>query len=435
VFAVSGTINLLSDIGFPNPVWGKDVTVAGQTAPGDGICIRGQNGKSFNIVNSNNIVIRYLRIRKGEHAVGTPGDAVQIDPFSNDIILDHCSVSWGTDQTLSVGQMATSALDVTVQWCIVSEGLSVPYGSMGSLIYGHYPSAYSFHHNIYAHHDTRTPRIGNLNGTDPCGLRFDWRNNVVYNWGGPYAGYNRGDNPLHYNWVGNYYVPGASSTGEYALDDPEGVNNKTYVAGNWMDNGYPADPYDLIQGFCGIPQVEANPMPGIPVTTTDAETAYYQVLAGAGASLPMRDAVDRRIVNDIINRTGDIIARESDVGGWPTLRSRTAPPDTDQDGLPNEWESARGLDPDNFDDSNDVDPCGIGYTYIEEYLNYLVVRPDELPGDLDADGDVDNNDLDVLTGEWLVNDCNSIPFSEMDDDCDVDFREYAMLAVDWLEIY
>jgi len=186
VFRISGTIDLKSRISIRDPY----ITIAGQTAPGYGICLKDHPMS----IAADDVVVRFLRIRPADNA-GSGGDALSVSG-GRDIIVDHCSTSWSVDETLSAstsGQLG----NVTVQWCIISESLNESAHhkgahGYGSLIRGGWGNGYTFHHNLYAHHRGRSPRPGNYNdrSKDPKGFTFDFRNNVVYNWGGSTAGYN-----------------------------------------------------------------------------------------------------------------------------------------------------------------------------------------------------------------------------------------------------
>jgi len=380
VFGVSGTIPLKTTLAIRKP----HITIAGQSAPGGGICL-----KDYPLaVSADNVIVRYLRVRPG-HAAGREIDSLFVTR-GKDIILDHCSASWSVDETLSVtrnagGPPEPSPDNVTVQWCMITESLNRsvhPKGghSMGSLLRGSYGAKYSFHHNLYAHHKGRSPRPGNYidHKTDPKGLLFDFRNNVIYNWGS-YAGRNLdADSVTRMNFVGNSYVTGPDSARKDAFLQ-YCTYGAAYFRDNWMDGKCPEDPWSLVaflkvrggrkwtdelrQAF-----KQSKPLTVAPVTTTDAVTAYRQVLEQAGATLPARDAVDVRIVNDVKNRTGRIIDDELTVGGWPELTSAPAPPDADKDGMPDAWETTHGLNPnDPSDASGDTDRDG--YTHIEEWLN------------------------------------------------------------------
>jgi len=373
IFRISGTIALKSTLAVTKPY----ITIAGQTAPGDGICLK---DRSF-AISADHVIVRYVRCRPGDNA-RSESDALSISSGKN-IMVDHCSTSWSVDETLSAstgGQMG----NVTVQWCIISESLhdsihhKGPHG-YGSLIRGGWGNGYSFGHNLYAHHYARLPRPGNYNdrSKDPNGFTLDFRNNVIYNWAGRAAGYNAdGSNNTNsitkMNFVGNYYKEGINSKGSLAFSEST-KSAKAYFSDNCMNGSYPDDPWSLA-AFSNFSREDlesykqSNPIPVPPVQTDDAITAYEWVLAEAGATLPNRDAVDIRIVNDVKNRTGRIINDEEEVGGWPELKSAEPPQDSDRDGMPDDWEKRYGFDPDEPADRNG-DADGDGYTNLEEYLN------------------------------------------------------------------
>lgn len=375
IFTVSGTIALKSALAIRKPY----ITIAGQTAPGDGICLR-DHGLT---ISADHVIVRYLRCRLGDDG-GSEGDALSISA-GHDIIVDHCSASWSVDETLSAstrGQLG----NLTVQWCIIAESLhdsSHPKGphGYGSLIRGGWGNGYTFHHNLYAHHHARLPRPGNYNDRDedPDGLILDFRNNVVYNWGGRAAGYNAdGSNGVcsitKMNFVGNYYQPGPDSRGERAFAESTSCA-RAYFADNWMDGVAPRNPWSLVT-FTNFSASDLNayrqpePIPVAPVVTEDALTAYGRVLAEAGAVLPRRDRADARIVRDVRNGTGRIIDDEAEVGGWPDLKSARAIRDRDRDGMPDAWERRYGLACDDPADRNgDFDADG--YTNLEAYLNAM----------------------------------------------------------------
>ena len=435
VFRVSGTIALLSNLTIRNPY----ITIAGQTAPGDGICLK---DRSF-VISADHVIIRYLRARTGDNA-GLELDTITAGKGQY-IILDHCSATWGIDETLSTS--AYSGLDkVTVQWCLIAESLNCSVHSegchgYGTLAKGGFGAQYTYHHNLYAHHSGRSPYPGNYNRVDidPQGLTFDFCNNVIYNWGGDFAGYNTqgGHNSVtRMNFIGNYYKQGINSTANKAFFQRV-TTSKGYFSSNWMNNAYPADPWNIVIFDEGWTQEQiddfklSSPTPvNEPVTMDDAQTAYERVLTDVGATLPRRDSVDTRIINSVIDGTGRIIDDEDQVGGWPQLNSTTPPADSDHDGMPDKWEIARGLNPNDVND-NKLDRDGDGYTNVEEYLNYLVARRTESPPDFDNDGDVDWDDLADFVNDWLVSDCFFVPVGDLDGDCDVDWKDFARFAKSW----
>jgi hypothetical protein len=370
VFDLSGTIRLQKDLLVTNPF----LTIAGQTAPGDGICLR-DGGLG---VYADQVVIRYLRCRLGDQ--GRAGDAIGIGR-GQQIIIDHCSASWSLDEALSCSTGEPSLTDVTVQWCFITEALNPKNHSFGSLIRGCHGARYSFHHNLYAHNRNRNPRPGNYDdrnphGQDPEGLLLDFRNNVIYNWSGTYAGYNADkDSVTRLNYVGNYLVPGPNSRPTGIAYQEGSPYNRGWFAGNYYNHHLPDDPWSLVD-FRGwndrqiAAYQQAQPFATGPIATQEAGDAYQAVLAGGGATRPRRDAVDRRIVEEVVHGTGHILNSQAEVGGWPELRSAAGPRDTDGDGMPDAWERQHGLNPgDAMDGPQDRD--GDGYTNVEEYINGL----------------------------------------------------------------
>jgi len=375
IFRVSGTIALKSTVAIKKP----NITIAGQTAPGDGICLKDH----ALAIAADNVIVRYIRCRPGDNTKAE-SDALSISS-GRDIIVDHCSASWSVDETLSAstgGQLG----NVTVQWCIISESLNDsthhkgPHG-YGSLIRGGWGNGYTYHHNLYAHHHARLPRPGNYNDRtkDPEGFIFDFRNNVIYNWAGRSAGYNAdGSNGTEsitkMNFVGNYYKSGVNSDGNLAFSEST-RSARAWFNGNCMNGVCPDDPWSLVT-FSKFSDKyletykQSNPIPVPSVGTDDAIAAYERVLADAGAVLPRRDAVDIRIVGEVRNGTGRIIDDEEQVGGWPELKSASPPQDSDRDGMPDDWEKQHGLDTNDPADRN-ADTDGNGYTNLEEYLNSI----------------------------------------------------------------
>ncbi|HOL31995.1 MAG TPA: hypothetical protein PK052_08430 [Anaerohalosphaeraceae bacterium] len=374
VFRVAGTIELGSVILRPKSY----TTIAGQTAPGDGICIKGR----IYIGNVTDVIIRYLRVRVDEGGANSSGDAIDIDEGKN-IIIDHVSASYARDETISCQDGSNN---ITVQWCILSEALTYEGHSYGSLIRGQYGERKTYHHNLYAHNRGRNPRPGNYTpaASDPEGLYFDFRNNVVYNWAGTHPGYNADTTSIsRYNFVGNVFIRGPESSGTKAFkEDAKGAY--AYWAGNAHGAAYstiavPADQWSLVtfNGFTAdeIAAYKARSceLAMEPVTTTSAAQALADVLEKAGASFPVRDIIDARIVRDVINGTGHSIAVTDDQpeGAWPPLAGGPAPADTDHDGMPDVWETANGLDPFNPADRNGY-VLHPDYTNLEVYLNAIL---------------------------------------------------------------
>lgn len=365
VFRVAGTINLLSRITVTQPY----LTVAGQTAPGDGITIKNDvsNGKGPIRISTHDVVLRYLRVRSGP----SPNDGGTLDAFNMypapnvyNIVADHCSFSWSTDEVFQTG----GAHDFTVQWSIIAEGLnyaSHPEGahSKGMHFEGANSDNISIHHNLLAHNYDRNPYI-NTTGI------FDLVNNVFFN-ATRWTEIKDTDGEPNANIIGNYYKLGPSSgSGGYEVFyyNSMGRQPRVYVQGNI---GFHRPSNDLNENL--IVQEDSRWMivgsrfPAPPVATVSAFEAFNSVLDNGGAILPVRDAHDTRVMNDVRNGTGQLIDDPSQVGGWLVMNAETPPADTDHDGMPDDWEGTYGF---NFRDATDgsQDADGDGYTNIEEYL-------------------------------------------------------------------
>lgn len=376
MFAVSGTIFLQKILEVKNPY----ITIAGQTAPGDGICLKGETVKIL----THDIIIRYIRVRVGDAKFNVGGtnqgkDAIDIS-VGEDIIVDHCSAGWSLDEAVSASTKNPSLNRVTVQWCFISEGLNVDKHGYGSLIRGTGGAKYSYLHNLYAHNYGRNPRPGNYDvnpyDKDTAGFLLDFRNNVIYNWGGGHAGYNNDNISItKLNYVNNYLIPGKDSENNGIAYSTGSPYDKSYFAGNYYDGKCPVNQWELVnfREEWTKKQVadykQTKPFETGPVKTDDAKTAFENILAEGGANLPRRDAIDARIVSEIKNRKGKIIKSQEEVGGWPKLKSKPAPVDSDYDGMPDEWEKKNSLNPNDAADRNKI---GVdGYTMLEKYLNQI----------------------------------------------------------------
>lgn len=369
VFRVSGTIVLKSAVTIQNPL----LTLAGQTAPGDGICVR---DFPF-IVAAHDVVIRYLRSRLGDVSE-QEADCIDLDHGARRVVLDHCSATWSTDECLS---LSGDVQDCTVQWCLIGEALHASKHRKGPHGYGSLSranGAISWHHNLWLHNYARNPRFGDNYGDPPYPL-FDFRNNVVYDFGALASGLTQGR--LRVNYVGNFIRRGPSSTGSTPISVGAPSDLQFFIAGNVYDGNaaLTADNTRFLRpveiGGQRQMRTVAEPFAAAPVKTAPAAEALDLVLAGVGASKPKRDAVDARLVEDARRRTGRIINSQAEVGSWPELKSAAAPADSDDDGMPDAWEAAHGLNPrDGTDGSADRD--GDGYTNVEEYLNSLASASD-----------------------------------------------------------
>ncbi|HOB92226.1 MAG: HEAT repeat domain-containing protein [Bacillota bacterium] len=364
VFAVSGTIHLKSRLTITNPY----ITIAGQTAPGDGITIADYDV----VIRADEVILRHVRIRLGDRT-RQEADALWIDGAKN-VIVDHVSTSWSVDECLSV----SASDNVTVQWCFITESLLHSFHSKGahgygSLVRGEFGSKYSFHHNLWAHHSGRMPRPGNYTAfsIDKQGALMDFRNNVFYNWGRGYAGANHDTNSItRYNFINNYYKRGPNSTGSIAFRE-ECPYAGAHFSGNMMNGVEPADPWSLVDARINKSVYEdqykqSDPYPVAAVRTESADVAYERVLLEAGAH--PRDNVDARIAGEVASGRGRIINSQNEVGGWPVLRSEAPARDSNDDGVPDWWNVKYGFDPlVGLEVNGDLD--GDGYTNIEEYLN------------------------------------------------------------------
>jgi len=358
VFDLSGTIFLRSQLNVDKPF----LTLAGQTAPGDGVTVA---GFTTSVSGTHDVIVRYMRFRAGDiNCPSFQGDALNVYR-SRDVVIDHVSASWSIDETLSV----THSDRVTVQWSIIADSLDAAchakgrhgYGSL--LRYGN--GGLTFHHTLYAHHASRNPRIG-----DDLGL--DFVDNVVYDWGSEpgYSGPTSEGSP-RLNYVSNTLVAGPSTRAEERRLAFASGSNRTeiYQRGNRIDpagQGVVAPVPGDRELFGGAYRARPERFPFPEVATDDAGTAYRKVLAEAGASL-VRDSVDSTVVQSVANKTGSLIDSQTQAGGWPSLRTEPPPADSDRDGMPDAWEAAHGLDPRNPADGAALGAGGI--SNLERYLN------------------------------------------------------------------
>ncbi|MBD3374571.1 pectate lyase [candidate division KSB1 bacterium] len=354
IFRVSGLIELKTQLVISEPY----LTLAGQTAPGNGICIKNYG---VAVIGSHDIIIRYMRFRPGDK-VGRmwsqkgkhwATDALTVSR-SRHIMIDHCSTSWANDEVLSLSSKVDST---TVQWCFITESLTHsthPKGrhGYGGLVAYICDGRISQHHNLWAYHFSRCPRPGSGADCDGSGLLYDFRNNVIVKGGRGYSV--EGRDKIRMNYIGNYIldsIPFATTSGL-----------EMYQSGNLHDrknSGW--------QMFLGKCQKKKQPFQVAHIHTDLAEVAFDRVLHFAGACLPVRDRVDSRIVEQILQGGGQLIDSPSAVGGWPHYNSGIPPIDFDSDGMSDEWEIRYGLDSRSADHNLDSDMDG--YTHIEEYLN------------------------------------------------------------------
>ncbi|TAK98151.1 MAG: polysaccharide lyase, partial [Verrucomicrobia bacterium] len=409
VFNVAGIIRLKAALSVRAPY----ITIAGSTAPGDGICIA---GNTFEL-NTHDVILRHLRFRRGKTEAADRDDSLGGNPVGN-IIIDHCSTSWSLDENLSMYRhmyhppggdkdLKLPTVNVTIQNCISSESLNIYHHAFGSTIGG---LNSTFHHNLWACNTGRNPSVGMYGD-------FTFVNNVLFNW--RHRTIDGGDHMSLYNIINNYFKPGPGTPdGEiaYRLLKPESERSKTavdhfgmaYVNGNIVEGNerVTKDNWDGgVQPQSRAPLAEVltkirtnTPFAHAPLQIQPADKAYETVLANAGATLPHRDSVDERIITEV--RTGKIppmqiakgsqekaqfygyaqkytdeladlvtkgfVTDPSEVGGWPEYKG-TPYKDTDGDGLPDDWEKAHGLNPsDPSDAAGDLN--GDGYSNIEKFI-------------------------------------------------------------------
>ena len=401
IFQVSGNVELKSNLNIRE----GNLTIAGQTAPGEGITIKNH---SLIIRNASNIIIRFVRSRMGDTS-NLENDAFTIRRDSKgstpeNIIVDHCSFSWGTDETFSIG----NGKNITVQHCIITEGLNDSVHEkgrhgFGGIVSGQNISVFS---NLLCHFNQRNFAFQKGNNFSRSQSLIDFRNNVIFNWSFRASD---GGAESNVNLISNFYKPGPASTSGNGFPNhflnPTRINSDPttyglfYLEGNILSHR----PEVLTNQWLGVrlesgiltkqylEQVKHKDPKGksIPFAvaadiyskTWTAEEAYKIVLDQAGSSL-FRDAMDIRLVEEV--RTGMVIHKGSktgipgiidsqhDVGGWPELKSLPAQKDTDRDGMPDAWEIENGLDPDKRSDRfYDLNP---NFTNLEVYLNGLVAH-------------------------------------------------------------
>ncbi|KAI0018448.1 pectate lyase C [Xylariomycetidae sp. FL0641] len=352
VFDVGGTINITDRV-----VVAKNIYIAGQSAPGDGIAIYG-NGMSWS--NADEAIVRYLRIR-----MGRPGDSgkdgITIAEGQN-MIFDHVSVSWGRDETFSI---SGDAANVTIQDSIIGQGLATH--SCGGLMQT--DNGVSLFRNLYIDNKTRNPKVKGMN---------DFQNNVVYNWGSG-GGYIAGDSDgaSYANIINNYFISGPDTTQEPFTRGNENFHG--YVENNYYDadqdgalNGTPLCASTTCYSDMDI-VTTAFDYPG-PATLLSPSEAVERVLAAGGCSYPSRDGVDARLMAEVASfgTDGQIVEDETaaPMNGPGYLAGGAAPADADGDGIPDAWERENGLDPEDAADAMAVGDDG--YAMIEVYLNSLV---------------------------------------------------------------
>ena len=399
LFRVSGTIELQSELRIRSPY----ITIAGQTAPGDGICLK---NFPLKITHTHDVVVRGIRMRPGIELLpeGSSSDAIAVE-HSRDVIIDHCSASWSTDEILNTNNLNS---DITIQWCLFAESLN---NSVQEREHGYAATLggvrSSFHHNLLAHNKGRNPSIGG--GDRNRRSELDISNNVVYNWvsrvcdGKPHA----------VNFVANYYKPGPATptsrkkvVAEIQSSEKYGFSSQWHIADNHVE-GFPALTEDNWNGAvrfragCSMEKNRAYTcFENASYNTRDAKKAYLEVLEHVGVSVPKRDTVDRRIIEDVrrgrASVKNGIIDKVEQVGGWPELLTYDIPVDTDKDGMPDSWEIREGLDIKDPSDHGQV-KAGQVYDNLERYLNQLASDEAYLLPPVGLEARLENDRALVLT--------------------------------------
>lgn len=377
VFNVSGTINLVDKLYVRFPF----VTIAGQSSPG-GILLKGEELA----IATHDVIVRGIRIRVGDK--GTPTccrDGVSISTYyaSSDVynvVIDHSSISWAVDENLSIWNDPTSEYDlhdITVQWNIISHGLDdsihVDEGaedgvfdshSMG-LIVGDLGRNITLHHNLFALNEGRNPRVNGIDGMEIF-------NNVIYGWG--FAGLEFGSSNIKAHVFGNYFKAlDHSSSEEIYIPGDISSGSSIFLSDNFVDDIRFDPEFSNVRVL--LPEnfliAREEIFDGSRYKRVSSQNAYDVVIEYAGSMVPVRDAIDKQVIEDVENRTGKIIDSQSELGGWPDVDHVDRPvTDADKDGIPDEWEIAHGLDPENPADSNSTDFLSPGgYTWLEEYVN------------------------------------------------------------------
>ncbi|MGC3958976.1 MAG: hypothetical protein QM813_13850 [Verrucomicrobiota bacterium] len=388
VFDVSGLITLESRLIIRGT--NSNLTIAGQTAPGQGICLRKYN---MGMLGATNVIIRYLRVRPGNLS-GMTLDGMGM-ASSDHCIIDHCSISWTLDESFS----SRGGKNITLQRTLISEALNeaghkkYPPGTQHGYAASIGGDIGSFHHNLLAHCAGRNWSLagGLSKPKNEYAGRLDLRNNVVYNWKSRAT-----DGGAHeVNFVNNYYQPGPATTFFFALNAQYGGfpgSQRYYFAGNVMPGHFGLTNQDTGRKAStergGSLPTEYSPWSDTPffeshVTTHSAQESYTNVLANVGCNFPSLDEHDTRVIAEVRSGTAKFKGSKTglpglpdsqdDVGGWdnyPEVK-RAADWDTDRDGMPDAWEKQHGLNASDATDGNN-DLTGDGYTNLEKYLNSLV---------------------------------------------------------------
>lgn len=362
VFNVSGVIDLQSPLIITNPY----ITIAGQTAPGHGICLKRRELNIF----THDVIVQHIRSRPGDISGGEM-DAISVGKDAHDVMVDHCSANWSVDECLSP---SGAIYNVTVQWCLIGQSLQKSVHSkgahgFGSLVRG--IGGITLHHNLWINNTARNPRLGD-NYNSPPWPTIDVRNNVMYNWSQMCSGMTGGN--VSANYVYNYLKPGPASSQRAPIILTKTSKVKFYLTGNVVEGRpqftrSPEAMFDASADTIKLFEVMPQPFATAPVTTTSAEQAYSDVINNVGVTLPARDTIDAMLITQVKTNTGRFIDSQEELGGWPKYPAASAPRDTDMDGIPDNWEKANKLNPKDGADSRKI--AANGYAYIENYIHQI----------------------------------------------------------------
>jgi pectate lyase len=447
VFKTGGTIDLQSTVKIANPY----ITIAGQTAPGDGISFK----RSTLLIATHDVIIRGVRARTGDESGGTSPtsrDGINISSSTADtevynIILDHTSVAWGVDENYAIwkGSGRPDVHDITIQWSItgealydsihLDEGASSPAPhSMGMLLGDKGASNMSIHHNLFAHNGDRNPRVNDV-------LNVEVTNNYMYGYGGGPAVV--GSDPTTVQFIGNYFKPSADSIRygrEIRINDNLDAASQVYLEDNWT-NDYDNDGtlYEaVVRAGSGFTSWPTPIISNSTVTVSPAAEVPSLLLGTVGSYIPVRDSVDDRLVDQANNRTGSIIDSQNEVGGWPNLDVGTAPADSDGDGMPDAWEVEYDLNENDASDAQNLSAAG--YMMIEEYINSLYGEETIFPvgvdtcniADIDRSGMVNVIDYSLLVADFFSSN-PALPRADINQSGSVDILDYSLLAANFFE--
>ena len=356
VFDVDGTISLETPLRITN----DSITIAGQTAPGDGICLKDCPLS----INASNVIIRYIRVRVGDKYPHDYDSVTGGGYGQHDVIVDHVSASWSIDECFSLYKTS----NLTVQWCMISQSLAKSHHTKGAHGFGGIWGGKNatWHHNLLADNTSRNPRFSSVANTK----NVDFRNNVVWNYGfkAAYGGGEYGE----INFVGNYYKPGPASIRPHLLDVSEDGTSLYFISGNVIEkcDSITTDNWKGVGGPNPMSSFVGHPFEYEPIKEQMPMNMYDMVLEQVGCS-QNRDSYDCSIIKEV--RTGKpafspngIINSQTEVGGWPKLKIGKAKKDSDNDGMPDSFEDKYGLDKNNPNDASQI--AENGYANIENYI-------------------------------------------------------------------